>query len=349
MSQTDLQDQTDDTTDSSTVTSDDNAVSSPANEEATPSITDAVLAALEPKEASPASEDEPGSEDTDTKGEEPAETKDTDKSEEERKDEEFELSEKEMAALNDKTRNRIETLLTQRREKAELVERFEKEVESLRPEAESYRKVTQFMRDNNLAPQDAGQALRLAGLMQTDPMAAFEELKPIMARLAEASGSVLPQDLADDVRAGKITQGRALELAKSRAQETLSRRTLEDGRKREAEAAQQAQQRQHLATMVSAGDALAASRAQTDPDWKLKEPLVVDKLKLDIGQNGIPKDKADLTARFDRIVNEVTTYLRTVAPAKTPEVKPKASVSSTEQKLAPPKSAHEAVMRALGE
>lgn len=336
------------------------ADASTATDEPELSFTDTVLKALEPSEESPASKSEPGSEAADAAEEAPdGDQKPDEKAEaDSEEDDEFKLSPDEEKELKDKTRRRMDYLLTQRSELRTQLEAKDQEIQALKPEAESYRKVTDFMRENNLTAQDAGGALRLAGLIQSDPAAAFEELRPIMVELAQKTGALLPQDLQEDVRLGKITQQRAQELARARAQQTLAEGRAKQTETQSRERAQQEQaererqqQANHLRAMATAGDELAAARAQSDPDWKSKEPLVVDKLKLDIAENGVPKDRADLEKRFTKIVTDVTAYLAGVGGAKPkPTEKPTASASSPgSDSRAAPASAHEAVLRALGE
>lgn len=319
------------------------------------SFTDAVLSALDEPEDSPAStENEGAAEDKPADAASDDAAKDADKAKTEGEDE-SDLTEKEMAALNDKTRTRIQTLLEQRRERAAEVETLQSEVEKLRPAAESYAKVTDFMRENKLTAEDAGQALQLAGLVNRSPTEAYAALKPIMEKLAEQAGMTLPSDLADDVRAGRITQQRALELSQARAQSTLSKRQADEARtaeERQQKEAEQERERagkvEHIRKLTTIGDQLAADRAQSDPDWKLKEPLVVDKLRIDLADNGLPKDEAELKTRFDKIVKDVTVYLRGLQPDRKPQLKPVPSGSSTDATTEPPKDATEAVLRALG-
>ena len=308
-------------------------------------FTDAVLSALEKPEVAPASKDSPG-DDAEEKAEKPAADKEGDAGD----PDPDELSEKEMAALSERTRNRISTLLNERKDVSEKAKGLEQEIEKLRPEAESYRKVTEFMRENSLTAQDAGQALHLAGLINSNPAEAFEALKPIMAKLAEQAGAVMPQDLAEDVRLGRITQTHARELAQARAQNVLSKRQASaesERRAQEAKDRESSEKARHVQTLMAAADQMATDRMQSDPDWKIKEPLVVDKLQIDLSKNGMPKSQDELRQRFDAVVKDVTAYLLKVAPRDRPALKPTESVSSPNRAKTPPKDATEAVLRAL--
>lgn len=318
------------------------------------SLTDAVLAALDEPEGSPTSTEQPG---TDAAKAEASTSDDADKADEsdsEGSPDKTELTDEEMSQLNARTRTRIEDLLTQRREMGEELRTVKASVDEMRPAAENYGKIQQFLRDNDLTPQDAGQALSLAGLMVTNPAEAFRRLQPIYAQLAQIAGATLPSDLAEDVRLGRITQERALELSQSRAaaaqgQKSAARtaqrdqaRQSEEAREREVES-----RKQHAAAMSKVGDTLAAEKAQTDPDWKLKEPLMVDALEADIARSGFPKDEADLRERFKRVYDAVTKQVSSFRPApRATNGRPQSS-SSPGTRADPPKTMQDAVLRAL--
>lgn len=266
------------------------------------------------------------------------------------------LTEDEMKRLPAKTRDRITGLLDQRRTLHTENQTLRTETEQLRPDAEEYRKVSAFMKTNDLSPQDAGQALQLAALIQTNPREAFRAIQPIYSRLAQMTGAVLPNDLAEDMRLGRITQERAYELAASRATAALSEKSTErlTQRQRETQAeservAAEQRQAQQMQAFARTGDALAAEKAQADPDWKLKEPFVVEALKADLSQNGMPKDEADLRTRFGAIVKVVETRLATFRPAANPvsAINGKGA-SSSAPPTTPPKSMEEAIFRAMG-
>lgn len=329
-------------------TSGDSSAVTPAADTGVIGIVDKVLDTM--RESSPDSEPGKGpAGDT-------AEVADPAKPEQPVKDDDSEITEEEMARLNAKTRNRITSLLDQRRTLHTENQTLKTETDQLRPDADEYRKITAFMKANDVSPNDAGQALQLAALISTNPQEAFRAIQPIYTRLAQMTGAVLPNDLAEDMRLGRITQERAYELAAARAatalgqqQNTrLSQRQQEqqDAAQREAAERTHAQQVQAFART---GDALAAEKAQTDPDWKLKEPFVVEALKLDLSQNGMPKDEAELRARFGTVVKGVEARLAQFRPATNPVQAPvRAGTSSSAPNATPPKSMQEAIFRAMG-
>lgn len=324
-----------------------------ADEGVKTSLTDAVLAALDEPEGSPTSTDEPGTDAAKAKPDTPGDAETAEDSDEE--DDKSALSEEEMAQLSAKTRTRIEDLLTQRRSLNTELRTIREENERLKPEVEQYRNIQNFMRTNAISPQDAGQALSLAGLINTNPIEAFKRIQPIYAQLARVAGAALPADLAEDVRLGKITQARAYELSQARAagtvtQQQAERRARQDRERQEAEEQQRESERhaEHSQKMARLGDQLAAERAQADPDWKLKEPLVVDALEIDLVRNGMPKDDKDLRARFNAAVKQVEGKISGFQPKPRPLNGHQQSSSSPGTPNQPaPKTVQEAVLRAL--
>lgn len=317
------------------------------------SFTDAVLSALDKPEESPASTDEPGAEAAEA-GDTPPETSTQDDSETEEPDDKSALSEEEMSQLNSKTRARIDDLLSQRRGLSEDLRTAKAEIDTMKPAVENYGKIQSFLRDNDLSPADAGQALNLAGLIRNDPMEAFRQLQPIYAQLAQMAGAVLPNDLAEDVRLGRITQERALELSRARAttqvgQQRDQRNAQREQQRTEREAEQQRidDQHRHASEIARIGDKLSAEKAQTDPDWKLKEPLVADALAADVVQNGFPKDEADLRARFKKAYDRISSHVSSIQPRPRPINGQPQSTSSPGQQAPAPKTMQEAVLRAL--
>ncbi len=325
----------------------------PAADEGVKSLTDAVLSALDGPEASPTSASEPGTEAAEAVSES-GEAQNAEKSESEEGTEKTALTDEEMAQLPVKTRARIDDLITQRRELRGELTGAKAELDEIRPQAENYARIQRFLRDNDLSPQDAGQALSLAGLIQTNPAEAFRRIQPIYAQLAQKIGAALPADLAEDVRLGRITQQRAYELSQARAASQISQQQVARQGQREQERAEQERQnaeverrQNHARSMARVGDTLAGEKAQTDPDWKLKEPLVSDALEIDLHRNGMPVDEADLRKRFSTAYEQVTKRLASFRPAPKPTVKSPLSSSSPATSAPAPKSVQEAVLRAL--
>lgn len=310
------------------------------------SMMDAVLTALDGPEDSPAST-EPGAQAGQTDEQNPAHDTQHGRPE----GDETSLSAEEEARLGTRVRERISDLTAQRRALREQVASVQTELDQIKPHAENFAKIQEFMHRNDLSPQDAGQAMTLAALVQTDPVAAFKALQPIYARLAEIAGAALPSDLSEDVRLGRMTQERARELAATRAAVSVRDQRTQRQQERQAEDTQRQQaeaRERHAGEMSRLGDALAAETAKTDPEWKLKEPLVARALQVDLVTNGMPTNADDLRKRFNAAVKEVTQHVSAFRPAVKASQRSAIGGSSATTVQAPaPKTLQDAVLRAL--
>lgn len=324
------------------------AADSPAADSGELTLVDAVMNALDGKEDSPSS-DEPGADAVKAEADAPADAGKSDTSDE--TEDPSALSDEEMAKLNSRTRDRISDLLTQRRTLSDELRTSKEDAERNRPAVENYEKIQSFMRDNDLSPRDAGEALNLAALIRSNPDEAFRRLQPVYMQLAQIAGAILPNDLAEDVRLGRITQERARELSTARAADAVHRQQADRQQARQQEQSQRQaadNQARHAQDMARAGDDLAAEKAKSDPDWKLKEPLMVTALHADIARNGMPKSAADLRTRFDAAYKDVTRQVAAFRPAPKATQRVSQSASSAAHTSAPPpKSVQEAVLRAL--
>jgi hypothetical protein len=90
---------------------------------------------------------------------------------------------------------------------------------AFKDDATRYRNVQNFLDANGLSGEEAFNGLRIMALMKVDPAQAWKELQPHVQRLIQQTGEVLPRDLADEVRAGKLPLERAKELSRARAAE----------------------------------------------------------------------------------------------------------------------------------
>jgi hypothetical protein len=322
---------------------------SPTAEKGADNLVDHLMKVMNEKEESPSS-DEPGS-DTTAKA---ASESDKATTSDDQTDDEEDLAPEELARLNQKTRTRITKLLDQRQTLRNEVQTTKTELERQKPLVEDYEKIRGFMRQHDISPKDFSDALRLTGLVQTNPIEAFKAMQPIYARLAQAAGAVLPDDLAEDMRLGRITQQRAHELAVARASQNVNQqRAAREAERQQREQAEQAQRQEaeraqkHAQDMAKVGDQLAAEKVATDPDWKLKEKSVEDLLKLDLVQNGMPKDANDLRARFNKIVGEVEKRFAVFKPKPAAIARPPQTSSSPAKQLPPAKSFEEHMARMM--
>ena len=226
------------------------------------SMLDAVKTALAPKEASPASE-EPG---------EAAEATSSAPKAEQTEDD-GELSEEELKAVSQKTRNRFSRLKSK-------LDAKDTEIGDLKSKVGEFDKINKFVTDAGLNRQEFDYLLNLGSLIKADKRQALEQLLPIIGALQRDVGEVLPADLREQVRLGYLTEQHARELNKARAGERMSREQAERVAGNARRDAEQRQQQTLIDTALTAAAKWEAAKATSDPDWPLKRDEVAEKVKL---------------------------------------------------------------------
>lgn len=143
-----------------------------------------------------------------------------------------------------------------------------------REDAGRYRNVEGFLRQHNVPAQEASDALMFAGLRRTDPVKAWEMVKPIIQQLLVDAGEVLPQELRDRVARGELSEEAAGELAKERGLRTSVERkqqiteTQAETTRREA----------FVNGLRTEANTWEAERTAKDPNFAAKKPLIMKEL-----------------------------------------------------------------------
>lgn len=314
----------------------------------TPSYLDVVEAALEDpeKEESPTSEN--GEEQAEPEGEGSGKSEDEESEDDEADEQEGEitdLTDEEKKVLSVKSQKRFRTLVAQRDD-------AKGQVESLRPRAEQMDRVTGFMREHNISPEEFDNALHVTRLVNTgDYGEALKVLTPIYRELAAKAGEVLPEDLQEEVRLGKISEPRARELSRARA----NAQSAEERERRSRETASQDEEQQRISRQindaVSAVDDWAKAKAGSDPDWSEKHEEVAEQVQLELdkrGPDGFPKSKQEAIEIAESALKKVEKRHKRFRP------KPKEHRTVTDEGASPkakskPKSFMEAIDQALEE
>lgn len=244
------------------------------------SMLDAVKTALEPKEASPASQ-EPG----------PTAEAETQEPTTEDAPEDEQLSPEELKALSQKTQRRFQGLTSK-------VKAKDRELEALKPKAAEFEKIERFVTQAGMTNDDVGFFLTVGALSKGQPEKALEQLRPFMAQLERQVGEVLPADLQERVRLGYITEADARELSKATAGRDLATKRADEEATRRREEAEQREQTETIKRSLAAAETWEKARAAKDPDWHLKRDEVADTVKLAIleqtqakGGRWFPSDK----------------------------------------------------------
>jgi hypothetical protein len=284
------------------------------------------------KEKSPAS-DEPGSE--------PEETAPAAKKEGEGEDKSGDLTEEELARLKPKTRERIETLTREVKDR-------DGKIADLSPKAEKFEQIQRFVDDAGLSKDDVNQGFDVMRNLKTDPFKAYEQLRPIMDQLESIVGVRLPDDLQQDVMQGRITEAHARELSRARGQAAVTGQQLQRTTQRvEADRQTQAIEAQvnDVASAVTEWEKTTGSK---DPDWKLKQSRITELVELEVMRRQAKEpryfpSKEEAIEMSKKALERVNAELKSLRPARRAiATTPGADAGSTRTTVAAPKSMLEA-------
>lgn len=320
----DVKDQTEDSTDSSTVDNED------AKEDKA-SLLDVVKDAIADKEEAESEESSTSESDEDHEAVDASKEEATEKAEtkdEDTDDLEDELSDEDMKSLKPKTRKSIE--------------RFRSQIDELRPRAEQFDKINDYMTEAGLQNEEVAGLLEIGSLIKTDPREALPRLEAAVQTIKQQLGEVLPQDLTDQVDAGLVDEDTALELSRSRAEAAdLKRRNDELAAEKTTTAKEQDQ-----SVMQEAVNSWVRQTAKSDPDYSMKKSLVEDKFFATVMKDGLPETAEAALKIVQDSYEAINEQLRPMRPQKT-ATQTTTSTLSTNAKPAP-QSLKDAVRQAAG-
>lgn len=241
------------------------------------------------------------------------------------------LTEDELKKYGPKTQARMRQLLGQRREANDRAERVQAE---LGPKAQKFDEIDAFIRNNNLSNEDVATIFQIGASIRNDPFKALAQVEQVRDRLVEITGGKLPDDLQQRVNLGYISKEDALELNRARSQAAFNETRRGETERKTAGENEVAQQRAHIEQCTATADKWEASKQSADPDWKLKQPRIREKVELAVLKDGFPKTKDELVKLLDKFNAEVTTELNNLRPVK-PAIRPVTQAASTRSNAEP--------------
>lgn len=193
-----------------------------------------------------------------------------------------------------------------------------RERNELRPDAERYRNVQNFLDSSGLSSEEAANGLATMARAKVDPAGAWEEIKPWVQKLLHAAGEVLPDDLAQRVTAGELTQETALEVSRSRAKSTAvdTRTSFEQ---------QQRDRRDQSAlgtSLMTAATDWEKDRLAKDPNFAAKIVPLQKEIAWLHSQEGKPKTPEGVRDQLKRAYEAVNKQIKPAAPIPVRTAKP---------------------------
>jgi hypothetical protein len=179
-------------------------------------------------------------------------------------------------------------------------------------DAVRYRNVETFLDRSGLAADEAADGLEVLGLAKTDPVSAWERVKPWVEKLAVAAGVIMPSDLQQRVQAGELTREAALELSANRAK--VSSYTAKQ--QFDQQQAERRQQIEYQNSIVNAASNWEAERKLKDPNFDAKVVSLQKEIAYLHATEGRPTTPQGVVDQCNRAYKAVNTAFRASAPAQ---------------------------------
>ena len=150
-----------------------------------------------------------------------------------------------------------------------------------------------YMTQHGLTVEEVNVGFDIMKNIKHNPQEALNALAPFIQQMEEATGQRFAPDIQERFDEGYIDEQSAREMSQMRSRDQLA----QEASQRAAEQAQQLQQQQQLdvhANKVSAAVSQWEVNWKTsDPDYKLKQPRVMEKIKLSLLENGAPQTEEE--------------------------------------------------------
>ena len=204
------------------------------------------------------------------------------------------------------------------------------EREALKPRAEQYDKIVNFMNTNSLSPNEMADGMRVMALMKHNPIAAYEQLQTYIKKLAPFTGEELSPEIKAKVDEGFVDHDTAKELSRLKAEkEFLNQRSEEIYQQQLAN--QQASSQKAMYDAVVGWESAEKAR---DPDWAAKYEMVQDRVR-SLMSTVKPSNAEEAVQLARRALSDVNDRLRPLAGRNTAIRAPISSLSSANTRPVP--------------
>jgi hypothetical protein len=188
------------------------------------------------------------------------------------------------------------------------------EINTLKPDADRYRNVQTFLDQNSLTAEDASELLIVGALMKSNPVQAWERIKPRIQQLLVAAGEIVPEDIQPRVQNGELSHEAALELSRARARADALAASQSFREQREAQ-----QSQQNLANSLrDTAQEWVNDRTAKDPNFNAKQPLLEREITFLQAREGVPRTPEGVKAQLAKAYKSVNEMGHFAAPTPVP-------------------------------
>lgn len=219
------------------------------------------------------------------------------------------------------------------------------QVQTLTPDAEQFRKIDTFMRENQLTPDEVGELFIVGAMAKNGDARCLQKIDEFRNRVALAIGEAMPDDIKAKVESGEVSEAAGKQMAKDRAMAKAGERQLADRDAKDAN-----RQRHDAAVQLANAQSAAVGAWETearklDPDFAKKEPAIERYARALMQKDGFPDTPEKAVALMRTAHEEVNRDFAAAIPPKAPVTRAPIAPSSNGAKPVP-KTLREAIEQA---
>lgn len=238
---------------------------------------------------------------------------------------------------------RFKEVIRQKNEAQGKVATFEREIEALKPAAERFNAISDYMVQNDLNVDEVNQGFEIMAALKHDPARAIQLLQPHIQYLRQFSGEVLPEDIQRQVDEGEISEPAARRLVQAETQRSFEQHRREQEASRYQQTEQQRYAQANHQAMFHTVSQWEAQTKKSDPDFAAKEAAILKFVRAENALNP-PHTPADALANAKSAYDQVNAMFKVARPQT--EARPVPSAASRVGAKPEPKSMLEVVQNA---
>ena len=163
------------------------------------------------------------------------------------------------------------------------------ERDSFKKSADELTNLKGYISQAGLSTDEVNTGFEIMRLMKQDPHKALQTLIPYVDKLEQITGARFSEDIQQKVDDGYMDEDSAREMSELRSRNAMSQRAAQNATAQAQQLQNQTQINQHADNVSNAVSQWEGNWKSSDPDYKLKQPKVMEKIELNLLRNGAPR------------------------------------------------------------
>jgi hypothetical protein len=173
-----------------------------------------------------------------------------------------------------------------------------------------------YMTEAGLSIDEVNTGFEIMKNIKENPQAALEALMPYIEQMETSTGRRLSADIQERVDEGYLDEESAREMSQLRSREQLATEASQRAAAQAQQIQQQQQVQQHATNVSGAVSEWETQWSSSDPDYKLKQPKVMEKIELYLLKNGAPSSREHAVQIAEECRKSVNNELLQFRPRK---------------------------------